>query len=518
MDGTDTPAMSVIPAPAPAPAPTPPSAHRSILRWAPLAVAVAFYVAFAIVVLTRPERMIEPDPYAYRASIVALQDGNVTLTQEQYDALSQRLQQTELGGGISQWRQRSDGAWVSEKNPGYPFLAVGFDAASAIRLAPLFYGALAAIGLWFGGRAWTSRRRGRWAALAGEWGGTFAVAAFFSCALAMVMAWRSTMPTFTDASLVACGLGLLVWSAVAFERSRRARTIVGALAFLSFGLAFFVRYTNVVVLAVAGLAALWVCLRPRWGLGWRTLVWWALAAIPPVIAALAYDAMVFDGPFSTGYRATDVQFSTSAISDNLSIMPKRLLQAMPIWVVGIAAIVVLVGIQIADTMTARRRSNDSDGSTPVDAPAPAAEHPTDRAIDLWVGTLLVATWGGIWGLYAAYEWTARLFGGGGGPMGMGDGGQPVYSTVRFYLPALGAIALLAAWVLTRVPAVLGLLVLVALFALGVHEFVDTTNSRWAHMQIGGGGQFPGGGRFPDGGPMPGDDQFPGGAAPSSRPG
>ena len=51
------------------------------------------------------------------------------------------------------------------------------------------------------------------------------------------MAWRSFMPTFNDSSLIACGLGLLVWSAPALGRSRRTRVIVGALAFFSLSLA-----------------------------------------------------------------------------------------------------------------------------------------------------------------------------------------------------------------------------------------------------------------------------------------
>lgn len=479
------------------------------MRWAPLAVAVAFYLAFAVVVLSRPERMIEPDPYAYRASIVALEDGNLSLTQEQYDALDQRLQQTELGGGIFQWRQRADGTWVSEKNPGYPFLAVGFDEAKAIRLAPLFYGALAAIGLWFGGRAWTTRRTGRWAALAGPWGGTFAVGAFVSSALAMVMAWRSTMPTFTDASLVACGLGLLLWSALSFERSHRVRTLVGALAFGSFGLAFFVRYTNIVVLAVAAVAALWICLRSRWGLGWRSLVWWGLAALLPVLAALVYNSVVFDGPFSTGYAASSVQFSIGAIPDNLAIMPKRLLQSMPVWVVAFAAIFVLAGVLVADAVAGRRRAAVGPASTTT-AGDSTDERPTDRALDVWVGALLVATWGAVWLLYAAYEWTATLGGGLGGPMG---GAQPVYSTVRFYLPAIGAIALLTAWVLTRAPAIIGLVVLVGLFTLGVREFVDTTNSSWGGGpdQRFGGRQLQGGPGVPGG--LPGRDGTGGPGAP-----
>lgn len=471
----------------------------SFTRHAPLLVALAFYLAFAVVVLSRPERMIEPDPYAYRASIVALGDGNLTLTTDEYEALGERLQQTELGGGIAQWIQRDDGTWVSEKNPGYPFLAVAFDQANAIRLAPLFYGALAAIGLWLGGRRWAGRRRPEQRL---EWGGTFAIGAYFSCALAMVMAWRSTMPTFTDASLVACGLGLLVWSVLALERSHRIRILVGIAAFAALGLAFFVRYTNIVVLGVAGTAAMLVCLRRRWGLGPMTLVWWGLAAVVPIIAALVYNTVVFDGPFSTGYRSSSVQFTVGAIGDNLAVMPGRLVQAMPIWLLGAVAIAVLL-VAIARAMRASGRD-----TTVVD-PTTVAESPVDVTPSrpgrletmAWTGGLLVGTWVALWGLYAAYQWTTTM---NGGPSGS------VYPTVRFYLPALGAIALLVAWLLARLPAAIGLVVLVALFGLGVREFVDMTNSRWAQMSFGAG---PGG----FGGPGSGPGLSPGGQAPDGMP-
>ncbi|MBU3701234.1 MAG: hypothetical protein FGM58_04205 [Acidimicrobiia bacterium] len=449
-------------------------------RWVPLAIAVAFYVAFAVVVLTRPERMIEPDPYAYRASIVALGDGDLTLSQEQYDALSERLQQTELGGGIAQWHQRDDGQWVSEKNPGYPFLVVAFDQADAIRLGPLFYGALAAVGLWFGGRRWAGRRRPQQRL---EWGGTFAIGAYFSCALAMVMAWRSTMPTFTDASLVACGLGLLVWSALALERSRRVRLLVGAAAFGALGLAFFVRYTNIVVLLVAGGAALVVCLRRRWGLGPMTLVWWGLAAIGPVLAALVYNTVVFDGPFSTGYQSSSVQFTVSAIGDNLSVMPGRLVQAMPIWLLGTVAVVVLLVVLARAAWATGREATACDATAldtttvAVSAPGVTPSRPGRLEAIAWTGGLLLGTWVALWGLYAAYQWTTTM---NGGPSGS------VYPTVRFYLPALGAIALLVAWLLARAPAAVGLVVLVAVFVLGGREFVDMTNSRWAQMSFGNG--------------------------------
>ena len=474
-----------------------PTPRELATKWLPAIIAVLFFIAFSALVLSQNEKMIEPDPYAYRASIAALEDGNISLSQEQYDALSLKLQQSSSGGGIMQWHQNNDGSWVSEKNPGYPFLAVGFDEAGALRLAPLFYGALACLAMWFGARRWL-----------GRWGGTFAVGAYCSTALAMVMAWRSTMPTFTDASLIAAGLGLLVWSVVALDRSRRIRTIVGALAFFSLGLAVSVRYTSAAVLGVAAVFALTVCLRPKWKLGWSTLLWWAIASLPPIIASLAYNAVYFDGPFSTGYNASTVQFSTSAISPNLRIMPGRLWQAMPVFVVGLAAIAVMIAVQIIHAVRVRSTNSTLSETENTDnagepTAAPASDQPIDPSpatVDRWIGSFLVVTWAATWVMYSAYEWTANLgggfaggraggapsFGGGGGPA-MGAMSQLVYSTVRFYLPALGAIALLVAWLFTRMPAVIGVLALVALFAFGGHEFINTVNSPWASMSIGGGG-------------------------------
>ena len=68
-----------------------------------------------------------------------------------------------------------------------------------------------------------------------------------------------------------------------------------------------------------------------------------------------------------------------------------------------------------------------------------------------------------WGLYAAYTWTA----------------QPGLSTLqgaRFYVPALGAIALLGAWLVVRVPpraplaALTSAAVVLVMFGLGLWAF------------------------------------------------
>jgi hypothetical protein len=83
--------------------------------------------------------------------------------------------------------------------------------------------------------------------------------------------------------------------------------------------------------------------------------------------------------------------------------------------------------------------------------------------DLWVGLTLAASWFVIWGLYSMYTWTT-------------DPTSVTVQVVRFYLPAIGAISLLGAWLVTRIPcraSLAGLTsaaVITAMFGLGVWAF------------------------------------------------
>ena len=83
--------------------------------------------------------------------------------------------------------------------------------------------------------------------------------------------------------------------------------------------------------------------------------------------------------------------------------------------------------------------------------------------DLGVGLAMAASWFALWGLYSAYTWTTD-------PTGV------TVQVVRFYVPAIGAIALLGAWLVTRVPGrawlagVTAAGVITGLFGLGVWTF------------------------------------------------
>jgi hypothetical protein len=82
-----------------------------------------------------------------------------------------------------------------------------------------------------------------------------------------------------------------------------------------------------------------------------------------------------------------------------------------------------------------------------------------------VGLALAASWFAVWGLYAAYTWTT-------------DPTMVTLQYIRFYVPAIGAISLLGAWLVTRVPGhawLAGLTsaaVITGLFGLGMWSFHD----------------------------------------------
>ena len=67
----------------------------------------------------------------------------------------------EVGGPAgqvpNQWVELPGARYISEKDAGYPFLAAPFETLGIIRWAPLFYGALACLGLFIGARRWLGR-------------------------------------------------------------------------------------------------------------------------------------------------------------------------------------------------------------------------------------------------------------------------------------------------------------------------------------------------------------------------
>jgi hypothetical protein len=267
----------------------------------------------------------------------------------------------------------------------------------------------------------------------------------------MLFAWRDYMPTLTDASLIAAGVGALLWAMLATEASRARRTWAGLAGFAALEAATFARYTDIVVLgcAVVAVAAAWR-IRPA-RLPAAAPAWW-LGSVAVFGAGVAvFDDLVYGGPLKSGYRPGEITFSLSAVLPNLRYMPAHLIEAMPVLVLGLAALGWIA------VRWARLR--------------PAGGEPAAGARrDLAVALALAATWFSVWGLYAAYTWTAHPGGG-------------TLQVARFYVPALGAIALLGAWLLVqlgtrlaehrprRAPlALTSAALVVAMFGLGAWSF------------------------------------------------
>ena len=157
-----------------------------------------------------------------------------------------------------------------------------------------------------------------------------------------------------------------------------------------------------------------------------------------------FDDLVYGGPLTTGYRPGEVTFGLSAIGPNLGILPAHLMQAMPMLVLGLIALAWI----IVRWLVLRRTGGE--------AGAVARR-------DLLVGLSVAAPWFAIWGLYSAYTWTT-------------DPTSVAVQVVRFYVPAIGAIALLGAWLVTRIPGpawaagLTSAVVITAMFGLGVWAF------------------------------------------------
>jgi hypothetical protein len=427
---------------------------RPRLARAEAVIAIAAFGLLCLMVLTVAPTLIGPDGDAYRASIIAITEGHfLSLSAGQVHELALQLERCPFshniclvtgpaaghGPLIAQWLRLPDGRWISEKNPGYPFLAAPFQVLGMIRVAPLFYAALGSLGLYAGARRWLGRGAG-----------VIAVGLFCSCDLVMVFAWQNYWSTLTDAALVASGTGTLLYAVLAQERSARHRTWLGFIGFMAIEAAVFARYTNIVVLGCAVAAVIAVSrLRPGI-LPPKALAYWLTSAAISVAGLAAFDDLVYGGPLKTGYRPDEITFSAGAVIRNVRYMPARLVEAMPVLLLAVAGLVLIIARRV--------RSSTYDI-------AKASQARRDFAIALAVA----APWLAIWALYAAYNWTAQP-------------GIGAWQSARFYLPALGPVTLLGTWLVARLPdlahlprrALLAVVpaaaAIIALFAIGSWTF------------------------------------------------
>jgi hypothetical protein len=237
----------------------------------------------------------------------------------------------------------------------------------------------------------------------------------------------------------------LLRAVLAAEASARRRTWAGLAGFVALEAATFSRYTTVVVLGCAVIVVLVAWRRRAGRLPGSAVAWWLGPACVSGAGAATFGTLIYGGPLRSGYRPGEITVSLSALGPGLRYLPAHLIQAMPMLVPGLAA---LAGIAAA---WLRRRAGGQQ--------AAAARR------DLAVAAALAACRAGLWVWSATCTRTAAP-------------GLSTLQAARFYLPALGAISLLGAWLLVRVPrrqplaAITTLTVVAALSGLGSWAFHD----------------------------------------------
>jgi hypothetical protein len=170
---------------------------------------------------------------------------------------------------------------------------------------------------------------------------------------------------------------------------------------------------------------------------------WLGAVVLFALGDLALNNFLYGGGFTTGYPSGLITFSASAILPNLERMPRQLVESMPMLLLALGSLVWIV-IRLAQSRGVER-----------------GHHGRARARrDGVVALVLFSGWLSVWGLYATYTWT----------VGQTLGTVIPIHVVRFYVPALGVIALLAAWFLIQLPRWLAIVVLALLTGAGVWSF------------------------------------------------
>ena len=411
--------------------------------WVEAVIALLAFAVMCFAVLSVAPQSAEPDDGAYRASIVGITEGHfLTLSAAQAQTLAAKLGDNPAAPP-GQWVQLADGRFISEKDPGYPFLAAPFQQLGLIRWAPLFFGALACLGLFLGARRWL-----------GSFGGAAAVGLYCSSGAALAFSWRDYMPTFTDASLIAAGLGILLWTLLATEARSRRRTWAGLAAFVALELATFVRYTNMVILGCAVVTVIATRRMSASRLRLGMLGAWLLSAVAFCVGLALFDDLVYGGPLKSGYQSGEITFALGAVGTNLRLVPGHLIEAMPMVVLGLIALAWIIARRLTLGESGGRRR-------------------ADARRDLSVAVALAGSWFAIWALYSMYTWT-------------NDPTNAAVQDVRFYVPAIGVISLLGAWLVTRLPgrawrAGVTSAIVAVLFGIGILTFHSMYGAFGIHL-------------------------------------
>ena len=415
-----------------------------------------------IVVLVARPFLVEPDDFAYRASIVGITEGHfLTLSAAQVHALAAHLGQLRGAGvkrrlgvgrsivGPGPVPSRQPGAGPGPVGPSGtpmgaarqrpldqregPGLPLPRRALSSARLDPT--------------RAVVLRRARASASSPARWRGSAATAAPPRSLSSARPGRRGLFAGVLHADLhrrLADRSGLwrpALGSPRGKEAGRGHRTFVGLLAFLAFETAVFVRYTDVVVLLCRTDGRRCVEVQPKHGI-YPCLAWWLGSVVLFGAGVALFDDLVYGGPFKSGYGPGEITFSLSSILPNFRYMPAHLVEAMPMLFFGLGAVVWIVWCRVR--LRGRLLSDELGASA---------------RCDFAVAVALAASWFSVWGCTRPTPGPRTLYG-------------TTLQFACFYVPALGAISLLGAYPIVLCPEPRDLpgsrrvAVVVGIFALG----------------------------------------------------
>jgi len=408
-------------------------------------IAIAGFVAAVLLVVVTPDRFKEPDDWAYYAAVENISHGQLTVD----NALHQQqvFEVRQQGGQLVQYVQIGPNEWAFEKAPGYVYFLAPFYLAGASQLANILLAAGLAFVIYLLLKKLTSEKTACIGIL---------LALFTPVSLAMMQ--REYMDGFASAAFPGIGGGLYIYYCLKAESLRPKASV--ALLFLS---GFFlaasvaVRYTDAVIVAVFALhfaVTRFNMLRQgKWSRVVKEASLIGAGALIPLALLSWYHFSVFGSPFAYGYEYTklNVKFAYDYIGDprawqivldNLRKMPWPLLTGFPLLILAIPAALTVIWQRTGARFW--RRHGVGKVWWPVLNP------------DLF--WLLVGWMVAVFGLYLMYEWTAN----------QRIANQPFVILARFYLPALLPMAVLAAWILGRIPdRIASALVVTAIIVGGV---------------------------------------------------
>lgn len=420
----------------------------------------------AIMTLVIPDRMVEPDDWAYYYGVQNFSQGKLVIDSQLHT--QQMDEAKKLGGQLGQYVQLADNKWALEKAPGYVFFLVPFELLHI----PKWGNVLLALGLVIVMYLLLKRLRDEKTACVGS------LLILFT-PVSLIMLHRSYVDSFAAGAFLAMGGGLYIYYSL--EVMRRSPIYSGVLLFLAFlfiSWSVVVRYTNLPVAAVFVVHFIVTrCLFFFKGEKRKVLFETPsiiIGIIISLVILLWYDITVFGSPFDYGYNYThaSIKFAfqfigqvngagesipLNIIEGNMRNMPMALLLGFPLLVVGLPGFGVVLYQKLA---------------TPVSDNPPGKKYNLDSELSWDTLGMLIGWFVFVFVLYMLYEWTS--------PAAMAD--RPFIFVDRFYLPGLFPIAVITSLVMTRLPT--KLLAIIVLIIVLIGSFLYVQSAVWGKSVTG----------------------------------